>query len=303
MSQKLITILGPTACGKTKLAVQLCSAFNGEIISADSRQVYTGMDIGTGKDLADYDINNTTIPYHLINIVNPKEEYNLYFFQKDFINAFNNINLKKKQPFLVGGTGMYLSAILQGYELTTANFNNDQFKYLNTLSEEQLKNELLKLKPVLHNTTDLITRERIIKAIIINKSQSLNDVKLVGLDHFIIGIALKRDLIKQRIKTRLKKRFEEGMIEEVKRLLDDGLSHNRLQLFGLEYKFISRYLLNELNYNDMFQKLNSAINEFAKKQMTWFRKMEKEGIVINWIDEPFFEKAKAILNKKLIKYK
>jgi tRNA dimethylallyltransferase len=295
MSSKLITILGPTACGKTKLAVQLCHTFSGEIISADSRQVYTGMDIGTGKDFSDYIIGSTEIPHHLIDIITPREEYNLFLFRKNFYKAFAEISTRNKLPFLVGGTGMYLSAVLQNYKLETADFNNDEIKTLNSLSIEELRSKLLNLNPKLHNTTDLIDKDRIIKALIINQSDSGLVNNLSEIRHLVIGIAPDRDLIKQRIKSRLKKRFKEGMIDEVDRLLKNGITHSRLQLFGLEYKFISKYLLKELNYNDMFQKLNSAINLFAKKQMTWFRKMEREGVIINWISEPSFNQAKKII--------
>lgn len=295
MPNKLITILGPTACGKTKLAAQLCYQFNGEIISADSRQVYIGMDIGTGKDFADYKVNETIIPYHLIDIIEPQEEYNLFLFRKDFTTAFNKIIDKNKLPFLVGGTGLYLSSVLQNYFLEPAEFNETEFQYFNSLSMEELKTILLNLNPVLHNTTDLIDKDRIITAIIINKKSSSSQKSSNVFQHIIIGVAPERELINQRIKYRLKKRLEEGMIDEVKKLIENGITHTRLQQFGLEYKYISKFLINEINYNDMFQKLNSAINAFAKKQMTWFRKMEREGVVINWIDEPSFEKAKMII--------
>ncbi len=319
MNYDLITILGCTATGKTKLAVQLADCFNGEIISADSRQVYRGMNIGTGKDLSEYSIQGKQIPFHLIDIIEPTEEFNLFSFQQLFYKSFKDIQNRNKLPFLVGGTGMYLSSILQNYNLSKADFERVQQKY-SSLSDEELRNELKKLNPDLHNTTDLNDRERIIKAIAIAKvhghfepessgeksvvtkrkdfsvtsfSRNDNEKKIKSLT---IGVKLSRDEIKKRITARLKKRLdEEGMIEEVKSLMESGISYDKMIFFGLEYKFIAQYLKGELNKNDMFQKLNSAIHSFAKRQMTWFRKMEREGVVINWIDGPDFNKAKELI--------
>jgi tRNA dimethylallyltransferase len=319
MKYDLISILGCTATGKTKLAVQLANHFNGEIISADSRQVYKRMNIGTGKDLSEYTINGKSIPYHLIDVIDPKKEFDLYKFQQLFYKSFEDIKSRNKLPFLVGGTGMYLSSILQNYTLNKAEFekvNQD----LSALSDEKVKSILFKLNPTLHNTTDLTDRERIIKAIAVSKSQShfdpdlleekyeTNKVKDFSVSSLLrndksrtfssltIGVNLPRDEIKKRITFRLKKRLnEEGMIEEVKSLMDSGVSFDKMIFFGLEYKFIAKYLKGELNKNDMFQKLNSAIHSFAKRQMTWFRKMEKEGVLINWIDGPDFNKAKELI--------
>lgn len=294
----LITILGPTATGKTKLAVQLADYFNGEIISADSRQVYRGMNIGTGKDLSEYSINGKQIPYHLIDVIDPTEEFDLYKFQQRFFNSFEEVSKKNKLPFLVGGTGMYLSSILQNYNLSKADFVNVEKEY-SSLSDEDLKNILIELNPALHNTTDLTERKRIIKAIAVSKTQHIqkDEVKISSLN---IGINLSRDEIKKRITARLKKRLdEENMIDEVKALMDSGITYDKMIFFGLEYKFIAQYLKGELNKNDMFQKLNSAIHSFAKRQMTWFRKMEREGVVINWIDGVDFNKAKQIIENSL----
>ena len=294
MKYDLITILGCTATGKTKLAVQLADLFNGEIISADSRQVYKGMNIGTGKDLSEYTINNKSIPYHLIDVIDPKEEFNLYLFKELFTKSFQNIKSKNKLPFLVGGTGLYLSSILQDYNLSKADFDSES-KILAFLSDEELKTLLLKLNPVLHNTTDLTDRDRIIKAIAVSKTEQRNNTEH-KIDSLNIGVNLSREEIKNRITMRLKKRLnEEGMIEEVKSLMDSGVSYDKMIFFGLEYKLIAKYLKGELNKNDMFQKLNSAIHSFAKRQITWFRKMEKEGIIINWIDGPDFNKAKVLI--------
>lgn len=294
MKYDLITILGCTATGKTKLAVRLTEYFNGEIISADSRQVYRGMDIGTGKDLSEYIINGKLIPYHLIDVLDPKEEFNLFLFKEHFQKAFQKIVGKNKKPFLVGGTGLYLSSVLQNYNLSKADFET-QKQILSSLSDEKLKDMLMRLNPTLHNTTDLNDKERIIKAIAVSKTQHDNS-KTQKINSLVIGVNLSRDEIKKRVTTRLKKRLdEEGMIEEVKSLLDSGVSYDKMIFFGLEYKFIAQYLKGELNRNDMFQKLNSAIHAFAKRQMTWFRKMEKEGVLINWIDGPDFNKAKELI--------
>lgn len=319
MNYDLITILGPTATGKTKLAVQLADYFSGEIISADSRQVYRGMNIGTGKDLSDYIINGKQIPYHLIDVINPTEEFDLYKFQLMFFNSFEDVSKRNKLPFLVGGTGMYLSSILQNYNLSKADFENVEKEY-SSFSDEELKNILIKLNPALHNTTDITERNRILKAIAVAKTVSHFDPDLSGeksvnskekdfsVSSFIrndrkekiislnIGVNLSRDEIKKRITTRLKKRLdEENMIDEVKSLMDSGITYDKMIFFGLEYKFIAQYLKGELNKNDMFQKLNSAIHAFAKRQMTWFRKMEREGVVINWIDGADFNKAKQLI--------
>ncbi len=299
MRYNLITILGPTATGKTKLAVQLANEFNGEIISADSRQVYHGMNIGTGKDLSDYFINDKQIPYHLIDVIDPNEEFDLYKFQQLFYKAFDEITNRNKLPFLVGGTGMYLSSILQNYNLSKADFERVNQEYSNS-SDEELINILKKLNPDLHNTTDLTQRERILKAIAVSKAQQ-NQRDSVKFNSLNIGVNLSRDEIKKRITARLKKRLDkEGMIEEVKSLMESGVDYNKMMFFGLEYKFIAQYIKGELNKNDMFQKLNSAIHAFVKRQMTWFRKMEREGVVINWIDGSDFNKAKQIIEQNII---
>ena len=328
MNYDLITILGCTATGKTKLAVQLADCFNGEIISADSRQVYRGMNIGTGKDLSEYSIQGKQIPFHLIDIIDPTEEFNLFSFQQLFYKSFKDIQNRNKLPYLVGGTGMYLSSILQNYNLSKVDFETHK-QNLSSFFDDELKEMLKELNPALHNTTDLNDRERIIKAIAVSKSQQeissghfepessgeksvtkndrdfsvvplLRNDKNKKLSSLTIGINLSRDEIKKRITARLKKRLdEEGMIEEVKSLMDSGVSYEKMIFFGLEYKFIAQYLKGELNKNDMFQKLNSAIHSFAKRQMTWFRKMEREGVVINWIDGPDFNKAKELIECNL----
>jgi tRNA dimethylallyltransferase len=299
MNYNLITILGPTATGKTRLAALLAHKFKGEIISADSRQVYKGMDIGTGKDLSDYIVNNETVAYHLIDIISPKEEFNLFLFNKYFYSAYNQIIFKKKLPFLVGGTGLYLSSILQNYKLNEAEFKKEDFEKLNNFNLNELKKILLKFNLSLHNTTDLINKERIIKAIIIAQAEKKFNQSIKHINKLVIGILPERFEIKKRITERLVKRLNQGMIEEVESLIKNGVSFEKLKFFGLEYKFIAMYLKGELNYNDMFQKLNSAINNFAKRQITWFRKMEREGVKINWLPFADFEKAKNLINNFL----
>lgn len=301
MKYNLITILGPTAVGKTRLAALLADRFGGEIISADSRQVYRGMDIGTGKDLNDYIIDGKKIPYHLIDIINPSEEFNLFLFKKLFNSSFNDINSKNKIPFLVGGTGLYIHSILKKYDLTEVNFSNEKYLELNEMNITKLQALLKKLNPHLHNTTDLLDKERIIKAIIISGSQEEKDTVMnIEINSLVLGINIDRAEVKKRITARLKHRLDNGMIDEVKKLINSGITYSKLDFFGLEYKFIGRYLKGELNYNDMYQKLNSAIHDFSKRQMTWFRKMEREGIEINWINTSDYNSAEQIIRTKYI---
>ncbi|TSA30559.1 MAG: tRNA (adenosine(37)-N6)-dimethylallyltransferase MiaA [Ignavibacteriales bacterium] len=298
MNYNLITILGPTAVGKTHLAAQLANRFNGEIISADSRQVYRGMDIGTGKDISDYNIDGKIIPHHLIDVIEPKEEFNLFLFNKFFYESFSNLTSRGKIPFLVGGTGLYLHSILNSYELNKVDFDEARFKELDEYEIADLRERLKKINPSLHNTTDLLVKERVIRAIIIAEKE--NDKELLNksnVNSFTIGIRLDREEIKKRITVRLQHRVQNGMIEEIKKLIDEGISFERLNLFGLEYKFIGKYLSGELSYNDMYQKLNSAIHSFAKRQMTWFRKMEREGTIIHWIEGPSYREADQIISQ------
>jgi len=295
MPLDLITILGPTASGKTSIAAKLAKDFNGEIISADSRQVYKGMDIGTGKDLIEFQKNN--VKYNLIDITEPSEEYNLFRFTKDFQSAFESIKSKGKLPILVGGTGMYISAILQSYYLPEIDDDNE-LKKLSRLTFAQLKETLIKLKPRLHNVTDLKSKDRLIKAILIERIREKVNPSSSDLQSLNIGISSERDETKRRITERLKQRLTAGMIEEVEKLMQKGISLEKLNYFGLEYKFVSQYIAGKLNYNDMFQKLNSSIHNFAKRQMTWFRKMEKEGVKINWFP-PDYSTIKNFVNSQL----
>ncbi len=294
-SKKLITILGPTAVGKTKFAAQLAYDFGGEIISADSRQVYIGMDIGTGKDYEDYLINGTQVRSHLIDLVKPNCEFNLYLYTQLFKKAFTQIIENKKLPFLVGGTGLYLSAVIQNYSLELVDFNSPRFSQLEEYPIEDLAKILLELKPELHNTTDLLDKERIIKAIMIAEKPKEDNAIDSPLDNLIIGITDEREVVKERIRNRLKQRLQGGMVQEVEELLKLGITHEKLRFFGLEYKFLSMYLAGELNYNDMYQKLASAIIQFSKRQMTWFRKMEKEGVKIHWLKNNQGNEAEGLI--------
>lgn len=296
-SKKVIVILGPTAVGKTKFAVDLAYKFNGEIISADSRQVYIGMDIGTGKDLSDYKFQNSTIKHHLIDVVKPECEFNLYLFQNLFYQSLKDICEDKKLPILVGGTGLYLSSVIQKYSITKVDFNSERSKVLNNYSNEKLVEILLDTNPKLHNSTDLKDKNRIIKAILIAESNEQSETPDENIEFLIIGIFEDREIHKKMIRERLKLRLKSGMIEEVQNLLSIGISHDKLRFFGLEYKFVSQYLTGELNYNDMYQKLASAIIQFSKRQMTWFRKMEKEGIIINWMNSTDLIKAQSLISE------
>ncbi|MFT5719617.1 MAG: tRNA dimethylallyltransferase [Oleiphilaceae bacterium] len=291
----LITLLGPTASGKTKLAVSLAKNLTGEIISADSRQVYRGMNIGTGKDLDEYQ----EIPYHLIDIIAPAEEYNLFEFSKGFCRSFQDIKARQALPFLVGGTGMYLDAVLNRYKLTVSKPERKLETLLEKKSDNELKTILLALNPKQHNGTDLQDRTRLIQAIHIATSIEQNAPELVWpvFSALIIGIKVPREEIRHRITARLQARLKEGMIEEVVQLNKKGVPWGKLDFFGLEYRFIAKHLQGELSYNDMFQKLNAAIHYFAKQQEKWFRKMERGGLQIHWLeqDEQLFENAQQLI--------
>jgi tRNA dimethylallyltransferase len=276
-----LVILGPTATGKTRLAASIAAKLNGEIISADSRQVFKGMDIGTGKDLSEYG----GVPYHLIDVLEAGSEFSLFEFQKRFVSAFDEITRRKKLPLLVGGTGLYLDAVLRGYKLHETLLDTKLRDEFEAFSNEELRNYLVTLSPDQHNSTNLLERARIIRAIEIASYQNKGEtIELPELKSIVFGIKFPRELLKRRITARLKERLKGGMIEEVKSLLDSGVSSERLDAYGLEYRYITRYLSGELNKNDMFQKLNSAIHDFAKRQETWFRRMERNGVDIIWLD-------------------
>jgi len=293
---QLIVILGPTASGKTTLATALASQMEGEIISADSRQVYRGMTIGTGKDLEDYECCGRSIPYHLIDIVDPGYEYNVFEFQKDFLQAYNTIVVRKKQPILCGGTGMYLDSVLEQYPLIKVSENPVLRKKIVDYSDSELIQLLSSLKEV-HNTTDLQNRERLIRAIEIAnyEKEHHSKIEFPFIERIVFGISLDRNIIRSRISQRLKARVEQGMIEEVEGLLQT-VSPEKLIFYGLEYKYLTLYVTGEISKEEMYSKLETAIHQFAKRQMTWFRRMEKRGTKIHWIDglRPIEQKLKII---------
>jgi tRNA dimethylallyltransferase len=296
VSFDLLVILGPTASGKTRLGVALAKLLSGEIISADSRQVYRGMDIGTGKDLAEYD----EVPYHLIDIMEPGDEFNVFEFQRRFLAVFADIRERGRLPVLVGGTGMYLEAVLKGYHFVEVPENPSLRAESADLSPEALSERLKQSATHLHNTTDLLDRERLVRAIEIAEYE--RDHVPVSFPHIrplVLGIRWEREILRQRITARLRERLAGGLIEEVERLRTSGIPWDTLEFYGLEYRFVARHLKGELNRNDMFQKLNSAIHDFAKRQETWFRRMERNGVAIHWLDgagEPLAE-ALCIMEK------
>ena len=282
----MITILGPTASGKTSLAAQLAYAIGGEVISADSRQVYRGMSIGTGKDLTEYNVKGRLIPYHLIDIVDPGYEYNIFEFQQAFINVYRDITFRNKIPILCGGSGLYLESVLKQYRLKKADNNKESYEVLAQKTDRELK-DLVNTFRTPHNTTDLLDRDRMIRAIMISKASEEKTNEIGFPDQrpsLIFGIQWERDLLRQRITERLQTRLENGMIEEVKDLLNSGLTPEQIKFYGLEYRYIMLFLENKLDNNELFRQLNIAIHQFAKRQMTWFRKMERSGLIINWID-------------------
>ncbi len=298
-SPLLLTITGPTACGKTALAAECAYRLQGEIISADSRQVFRGMDLGTGKDLEDYTVRGTDIPYHLIDIHEAGYEYNVYQFQNDFIAAFRDIVQRGKIPLLCGGTGLYVESIVRGYELSTAPVNESFRQSIAEQSDEELTARLAALVK-LHNHTDTETRERLVRALEIaeyRQQHPEDHVILPPMRHLIIGVQYPRDMVVQRIGVRLQQRLEGGMIEEVQCLIDRGVPVERLLRYGLEYKHVTRYLLQQCSYQEMFDNLYTDIRRFSKRQMTWFRRMERNGVSIHWIDgtKPLDEKADEVL--------
>ena len=302
--QKMITILGPTASGKTSVAVRLAAEIGGEIISADSRQVYRGMTIGTGKDLADYVVDGRQVPYHLIDIREPGTKYNLFEYQQDFFDAYQDIVQRGVTPILCGGTGLYIEAVLKGYNLSTVPQNPELRERLEgkTLAELTVMLEELKRQTGshMHNKTDVDTAQRAIRAIEIetyNLEHPMPQRVLPPVDSIIFGIGIDRESRREKITRRLKARLEEGMVDEVTGLLDRGIPAEDLIYYGLEYKFVTEYVTGKLSYDEMFRQLEIAIHQFAKRQMTWFRGMERRGFQIHWIDalRPMDEKVGEIL--------
>ena len=296
----MVTILGPTASGKTEVAVNLAYKLGGEVISADSRQVYRDMDLGTGKDLAEYRIHDTHVPHHLIDIADAGYQYNVFEFQRDFLRAYQAIREKGSFPVMCGGSGMYLEAILKGYRLIQVPVNDHRREELRMLSLEALTEILKQLKTV-NNTSDTENKKRAIRAIEIEEycvEHPDTDLSFPMIKSLIAGIRYDRDSRRSRITARLKQRLDDGMIEEVNKLLSRGLKPEELTYYGLEYKYITQYLTGELSYEAFFEGLNTAIHQFAKRQMTWFRKMERDGFEIRWLDGymPVEEKTEKILS-------
>lgn len=314
----MITILGPTASGKTPLAAHLACRLDGEIISADSRQVYRRMDIGTGKDLGDYFVNDNgnvngngnengkwkRIPYHLIDICEPGTKYNLFQYQQDFFDVYQDIQSRGVQPILCGGTGLYIEAVLKGYHLSPVPQNQELRDQLEGKSLAELTQMLVELKARngsnMHNKTDVDSCQRAIRAIEIetyNLEHPMPQRELPPVDSLIIGVDIDRELRREKITRRLKSRLDEGMVDEVRGLLDSGIPADDLIYYGLEYKYLTEYVVGKLSYEEMFRQLEIAIHQFAKRQMTWFRGMERRGFTIHWLDAtlPMNEKVERIL--------
>lgn len=303
--QKMITILGPTASGKTSLAAALAARIDAEIISADSRQVYRGMTIGTGKDLDDYRQGDRLIPYHLIDICEPGTKYNLFQYQQDFHHIYNNIVARGVRPILCGGTGLYIESVLKGYALSPVPQNQALRDELADKSLAELTEMLEDLKrrnhSVMHNRTDVDTAQRAIRAIEIetyNLEHPTDNRTLPPIDSVIIGVDINREERRRKITQRLKQRLEEGMVDEIRQLLDRGIAPEDLIYYGLEYKFVTEYVIGKTSYEEMFRQLEIAIHQFAKRQMTWFRGMERRGFTIHWIDalDPMDSKVAQIMD-------
>ena len=290
MKTDMLTILGPTACGKTQLAAAVAERIEAEIISADSRQVYRRMDIGTGKDLADYHVNGRLIPYHLIDIAEPGSKYNLFQYQHDFLQVYNSLKQRHVMPLLCGGTGLYLEAVLKGYKLAAVPENKELRRQLQDKSLDELTRILLELKKKngsnMHNTTDVDTAQRAIRAIEIesfNGEHPAEGAQLPPIRSLIVGIDIDREKRREKISKRLRQRLEEGMLDEVRQLLDSHIPPEDLIYYGLEYKYVTEYLIGQTTYDEMVRQLEIAIHQFAKRQMTWFRGMERRGFNIHWI--------------------
>ena len=301
----MITILGPTASGKTALSTALAARMgNAEIISADSRQVYRGMDVGTGKDLADYRVGEVEVPYHLIDIVEPGTKYNLYEYQKDFHEVYEDIRQRGALPILCGGTGLYIEAVLKGYQLSPVPQNAELRKDLEGWSLEALTEKLKELKAktgsAMHNRTDVDSCQRAIRAIEIesyNLEHPMPLREMSPIDSLLIGVDIDRDSRREKITQRLRQRLETGMLDEVRGLLDGGIPADDLIYYGLEYKYVTEHIIGKISFDEMFVSLETAIHQFAKRQMTWFRGMERRGFTIHWIDSslPMEVKIETIL--------
>jgi len=296
----MVTILGPTASGKTEVAASLAYLLGGEVISADSRQIYRNMDLGSGKDLEEYRINGTSVPYHLIDIAEAGYQYNVFEYQRDFLKVFQELKVEGIFPVMCGGSGMYLEAILKGYRLIQVPINEKRRAELQILSLNSLK-EILSSYKSIHNTSDIENSKRAIRAIEIEEfclAHPETDLSFPKINSLIVGIRIERELRRRKITARLHQRLANGMIDEVQKLLDSGIKPDDLTYYGLEYKYITNYLTGQLTYEQLVIDLNTAIHQFAKRQMTWFRKMEREGFKIRWLDGelPTNDKTAKILS-------
>lgn len=282
----LLSVIGPTASGKTNFAVQLALALDGEIISADSRQVYRGMDIGTGKDLDEYVVDGRRVPCHLIDIADAGDKYNVFEYQSDFLNVWNSCCRRQMVPVLCGGSGLYVEAVLKGYKLLAVPVNEALRESLAGLTLQELAVKLASYKK-LHNTTEIDTAKRAIRAIEIEEyywTHPYEEKDFPMINSLIVGVDVSREVRRERITKRLHERLEHGMVDEVRRILDSGVAPEDLIYYGLEYKFLTLYIIGQLTYDEMVAQLNVAIHQFAKRQMTWFRKMERDGFDIRWLD-------------------
>lgn len=298
----LVTILGPTASGKTPFAAALANELNTEIISADSRQIYRGMDLGTGKDLDDYVVNGRQVNYHLIDIADPGYKYNVFEYQRDFLKAYDDITSRGMLPIMCGGTGMYLESVLKGYRLMPVPENPGLRAELADKSLSELTGILSRYKS-LHNSTDVDTVKRAIRAIEIEvyyAEHPVEEREFPKINSLIVGIDIDRELRRQKITRRLKQRLDEGMVDEVRRLIDSGVQPDDLIYYGLEYKYLTLYATGQLSYDEMFHQLETAIHQFAKRQMTWFRGMERRGFEIHWLDASMPTADKVETVKRLI---
>jgi len=299
----LIVILGPTASGKTRMAARLARELGSEVISADSRQVYRGMDLGTGKDTAEFLVDGVAVPCHLIDIVDTDHEFNLFEYQKRFYRCFSDISGRGIIPVMAGGTGLYLEAIIKGYRMLEVPEDPALRESLRKMDMDVMRDRLFKTNCAIHNTTDTQDRERLVRAIEIAEYSKMNEVvdgwnpRLI--DPFIIGIRLDRTVLRDRITMRLKERIDAGMIEEVRNLHNQGTGWERLDSFGLEYRYVSRYLQGKVDYDVMLSELNTRIHQFSKRQMTWFRRMERQGFVIHWTDNCDYDHVRRLVEENI----
>ena len=305
----LLTILGPTASGKTDLAAHVAREIGGEIISADSRQVYRGMDIGTGKDLDDYVVDGKQIPYHLIDIREAGTKYNLFQYQEDFLKAYHDSQSRGAQPILCGGTGLYIESVLKGYHLSPVPQNPELRKALEGKSLDELTHMLRQLKAKtgsnMHNTTDVDSCQRAIRAIEIetyNLDHPTDNRDFPAIDSVIVGVGIDRVARREKITSRLRKRLDNGMVEEIRGILDKGVKADDLIYYGLEYKYVTEYVIGKLTYEEMFRQLEIAIHQVAKRQMTWFRGMERRGATIHWIDAALSMEEKVKETIRLLRF-